>query len=202
VDPITTTHARTLDVLVRSAGESRPTESATPATLLPTPAQIVGDDAGARIEAILLESAAQDLASAQESRERQEALLESAEAAELHAMQERADDAFTANVLGGAATAASGGVALGAGETPGAQAASRIVEGSGRVASALAQHEADVAGAESTHEEQLAGRFRRGLDDANEQKRVARELCDRAVELFKEYVAAKGEAQKAVLLRA
>jgi hypothetical protein len=80
--------------------------------------------------------------------------------------------------------------------------AAKFVEGGGHLGSAVCQNQSDEANIEATHQDQLAGRFRRAADDQRDALKEARTLADQAISFYKEYTAAKAEAQKAVLFRA
>ena len=78
----------------------------------------------------------------------------------------------------------------------------KVAEGLGKASAAYFQHEADDADIEATHQEQIAGRHKRAVDDARGQVDDAKELIDRAIGFYKEYVTAKSDAQRAAFLRA
>jgi hypothetical protein len=156
---------------------------------------------------MVLEMARDDRAAARTSRDQQEALARSAEGAQLDAMKRRSDEAFAASMMGGAATAVSGGMTLAELGLPDKAAAglaggAKVVEAGGKMASAFAQCAADDASVDTTANEQLAGRFHRAADDQRDEMKSARDLGDQAVTFFKEYVAARADAQKALLFRA
>lgn len=78
----------------------------------------------------------------------------------------------------------------------------KVTEGLGKACSSYYQHEADEADTEATHQEQIAGRHKRAAEDARGSVDDAKELIDRAISFYKEYVTAKSDAQRAAFLRA
>src|SRR5262249_28883731 len=116
------------------------------------------------------------------------------------------DDAYGAGLVSGFSTIGAG-LVMGAGAwadktAPAWSGGSKFVEGGGHVGSAVFQNRSDEANIEATHQEQLAGRFRTAVDDQRDALKEARPLADQATSFYKEYTAAKAEAQKAVLFRA
>jgi hypothetical protein len=194
---------RQLDAIASvSPGAAAAIESpADAAALLPAPSMVgLGGDTASEIAALVLAMARDDRAAARNSRDQQEALARSAEGAELDAMKRHSDDAFAAAMLGGASTAIAGGVTLGGVRQ--SDGAAKIIEGGGKMAGAIAQQAADEASVDVTASEQLAGRFHRAADEQRDEMKAARDLGDQAATFFKEYVAARADAQKALLFRA
>lgn len=173
----------------------------------PVESGIQGDDPGIAVMMLVIKNARAEKKISKSIRECEERAQESADDAQLAAMREKAFDAYVGGLIGGAATVASG-AATGAGAPMDAvmkqrcDAAGKVIEGTGKIASTFKQHEADEDGVEVTKQEQIASRHKRSADDAREATKDAKDLADRAVGYFKEYVTAKSEERRATLMRA
>lgn len=186
-------------------------------TLLPEPstqATLGGGDAGAQLALLVLESAREDKKLGRSMREMQERAQEAAEETQLRAMKEKADDTYCAGLFSGFGMVASGAVtAVGAGATGKATAANsakltaydasaKLADAGGKIGSTCYTASADDANQEVERQSQLAGRHKRAADDARDDVKEAKELVDRAVSFYKEYMTAKADATRAALVKA
>lgn len=189
-------------------------------------------DPGAELAMLVLEAAKEDKKIGRTIREHEELAQRASEDAQLDAMERKADASFTAGMIGGFTTAASAFASFGAaaasceastvdaknsnlarkgGPTVAETARSvdlhwdgvtKSIEATGKIGSALAQRDADRADREVTKQAQIAGRHQRAGEEAREAVRDAKELVDRVIGFYKEYVAAKADAERAALMRA
>lgn len=181
----------------------------TESSLMPEPSffSLAGGDPGAELAMLVLESAQEDKRFSRTAREAEERAQEAAEQLQLKAMQEKADADYASGLVGGFTTAACGLVGLaGTGASEGTAKTlgdvTKSMEGGTKVASTSFDHASKMMDMEAKHQEHLAGRHRRTAEDARDQVKDAKALIDRTIAFFKEYTAAKAEAQRAALIRA
>ena len=174
----------------------------------PSPLGVVGTDPGTELAILLVDAARDDRDLARSVRQGEERAIEAAEAQQLRALEDKADNGRIAGFIGGFATVASGAVAMGAAQSESPRVRSSLdgsrllAEGGGKLAAVPYQDAEARAGQEATHQEQIAGRRRRALSAAEADERGARELATRALGYVREYLSAKVEAERAALLRA
>jgi hypothetical protein len=183
--------------------------AAPPEVLLPAPfeALATSNDIGAQLTALIVKTSHQQKAIARESRRSAEHAQRDAEDHQLDAMRDQADAKFAAGLLEGATKVGSG--ASGLGTTGGSdackaygKASSSMGDGMSEIAGALYKREADLDGVDAKDAEQSADRAGRAAKDAREVETDAKEMLDRALGYYKEYLTAKSETQRATLLRA
>lgn len=184
------------------------------AAMLPSPALqelLLGGDAGAQIAAMMMLTSKKQRESARETRRDAEEAERSAQQSELAAMREAADKRFEGaqrdavlRGFGGACTMAAGGAdankdAAGAGALKGTNEAAGAVGG-------LLRAERENAAAGCDVEAKAAGNSattaKRAIDDARDLEKDAKDLMNRVMSFYKEYVTSKEDATKAALHRA
>lgn len=211
-------------VLFGATEAARPgaTEAAQPgASLLPEPgdafAMLDTGDVGAALAKLALENGYESRKAGRAAREVAEKAQEAAEQKQLEERRAQADSAFVGGLVGGFSTVASGGFAFAAG---GAQAntsvaegvalgtakrfeaGGKLLEGTGTVGKAVADHSASAHDVATTEAEQAASREKRNVDDAKEIVDDAKKLIDRTLDFYREYQTGKADAQRAAIMRA
>lgn len=177
--------------------------------LLPGPLNDLSSssDVGAQLAGLIVKSAYDQKEGAREARQISERAQREAEDKQLAAMKEEA----TSNLIGGlmeAGTQIAGGAMAVAGAGCGDKAmetslagSAEMVKGMGKFDSVMAKHDADMAKQSATREEQTASREKRAVDDARDIDKDAKEMLNRALGYYKEYLTAKADTQRATLLK-
>lgn len=178
-------------------------------SLLPPAMQALAtsSDLGAQISALILELGHEQKKSAHVAREAAEQAQRAAEAKELDAMRAEADAKLAAGIAGGACKIASAGAsASGIGGTEDdkqlAACFAKTYEAIGEIDQALLKHDADLHGIAAKRAGNAASRERTAIDDARDHEKEAKEAIAKALDLYKEYQAAKADAQRAAFLKA
>jgi hypothetical protein len=168
--------------------------------LLPGPLNELASssDVGAQLAGLIVKSAYDQQEGARETRKMSECAQRDAEDRQLQAMRDEADSTLMSGLMEGGTQIAGGAMNLG-GASAGASAA---VEGMGKVDSAFAKHDANMSKEAATAQEQIAAREKRAVDDARDTDKDAKEMLNRALGYYKEYLTAKADTQRATLLKA
>ena len=178
--------------------------------LLPEPEpaafRLPAGDVGAELAKLVLEASHADKKLGREIRDSEEKAQLDAEKAQLAALREKAEENFKAGLASGIASIGSGAAGAGTAgcEEPGRQAGTsggKALEGLGQIVSAVSKQHADMADEEATRQQQLASHHQRASEDSRDAIGDAKDLIDRALDFYKEYNAAKADAQKAAFLR-
>jgi hypothetical protein len=180
-----------------------------PASILPPAVELqCSGDIGAMIAGLLLENGyrQRDLA-----RAAREAALESEAAsddARLQHMEEAASARFDASLTKGLSEVSAGAATCGAGFMDD-EVAARKVEGPGKasagvgaVGAAFLDREAAIADQGAQRDDNASKAARRMIETATDADKDGRALIEKALDLYKQYVTAKDDAQKAAILRA
>ncbi len=178
--------------------------------LLPGPfAELAStQDIGAQIAALIVSVAREQKESARATRAVAERAQQAADENELACMKEQADAKLAAGMLEGGTKVVSGAIGIGSAGCSSKAAAAAwkgVAEGTagaGKVLSTLKNHDADMAALAEKKWGQIAGREGRAVGDASDLEKDAKEMLDRALSYYKEYLTAKSDTQRATLLRA
>jgi len=176
------------------------------ANLLPEPMQALATstDLGAQIAGLILLAGHEQRKSAKLSREAAEAAQKAAEERELKAMHEQATAKLAAGVVGGVMEIQSA-AALGSGVDGNrlvAEVKSKVIDGFAKVDTALLNYVADGFGEDAKRAANGASHAKSAIDDARDQDKDARDTINKALDLYKEYLGAKADAQRAAFLKA
>lgn len=123
-------------------------------------------------------------------------------------MGDEADLKLVSGILQGTAQVAAGSMTAGvAGTTSEAKKAmwsgmAKVVEGGGKLNSAVADHFAADAAQAAKRASFDAGHAKTAVDDARDLDKDAKEMMNRAIGYYKEYLTAKADTQRATLLKA
>lgn len=194
--------------------------------------QLLGSgDMGAQMSALVMMAAKQQRDGARELRRHEESAEEIAQKNELEAMREAADDRRDGAIFQGLAQCTSGaaGIAAGSMQVQGANAdrayvianpgqnapangwsgAAEGVQGFGGVANGVGtigkgmyDHAAAGHDIEAKAAANEASTAKRAIDDARDLEKDAKDLMNRVMSFYKEYVTSKEDATKAALHRA
>jgi hypothetical protein len=176
-----------------------------PEALLPQPfAELASNaDIGAQIAALIVSVAREQKESARAARATAERAQATADKKELSAMEDQADAKLLAGLAEGGAKVAAGGIGIGSvGKSKAWTGLAQVIEASGKVGSTFKNHDADMAGLEEKRWGQISTREGRAVGDASDLEKDAKEMLDRAISYYKEYLTAKSDTQRATLLRA
>lgn len=193
------------------AGGARSTSGvpAETSSLLPEPGQdlVLQGDLGAQLTAIILKTAHEQRGMAKVARESSDRAQEAAETREVDAMRSAAELRLLSGCISGLGTMASGTIGFFGAKAEGASL--KRIEGSAKAVGGASDASAKVTDYFATrHDEaaklagQSASRHRRSGDEAREVERDAKQTVTRALDLYKQYLSAKGESLKAAILRA
>jgi len=172
-----------------------------------------GSDLGGEIAALLIEVGYEQKKDAKAARDQAEKALEADNKRQTDAMQKAADYRLASGIVSGTSMIASGVFQVGASTcvgsdgkaTPKADAwkgYSTGSEGAGKVGSAILDHAASMADIDAKKAEQDATRDGKTVDDERDAAKDARDLINRAVSYYKEYLQAKNDAMKAAIMHA
>lgn len=177
--------------------------------LLPGPFAELGNnsDIGAKIAALIVNASREQKESARSAREHAEVAQRAADDKELEAMHDEATWKCAAGVIEGGATAVSGGIGVVTASAGGVaektwKGITTGIEGSGKGSGAVAGLVANRSAEDVKKWEQTSGREKRAVDDARDLDKDAKEMLNRALSYYKEYLTAKNDAQRATLLKA
>ncbi len=177
--------------------------------LLPGPLNDLASssDVGAQLAGLIVKSAYDQKEGAREARKISERAQREAEDKQLDAMKKEADSRLVAGIMEGGTQIAGGAMGVGGAAAGGStQAALKggaaMLEGMGKVDSAFATHDANMSKEAATAQEQIAAREKRAVDDARDIDKDAKEMLNRALGYYKEYLTAKADTQRATLLKA
>lgn len=193
------------------AGGQTPVAGPPGGSLLPPPmAQLANSgDLGAQIAALLLEAGYEQKKSGRETRAVAEKAQAAADNAQLDAMEREAGKKLVAGIISGGTTVISGGLQFTAGAIKANENKSNMllgagkgVEGLGKIGATIFEHDAEMASKDAKAAEQASDRQKRGIEDARDTVKEAKELINRALDYYKEYLTAKNDSMKASLLRA
>lgn len=170
--------------------------------LLPLPfAELAGSgDLGAQIAALIVKAAREQKVAAHATRATAEKAQRAADDKELADMKEASDARFTAGLIAGGTQVASGALSMG-GNSYG-QAAGKMTEGAGKAVGSYYEKDAEMANVEAKKDQQASGRAKTAIDDARDMDKDAKEMLNRALSYYKEYLTAKSDTMRATLLRA
>jgi hypothetical protein len=167
--------------------EQLKSEDAPGSTLL-----LLEGDIGAQIAALAILSAQKQRDTNRDLQTKEEAALERAEAEQVKAMHEQADDIRFAGLVEGAFGAGSGALNLagnlpiGVGTKQELASAAAITDGVGKGLAAIPKAEEADDRANATAFEHRAGHHRRALDAAHDSIREGQDLLERALDFYKQ----------------
>lgn len=161
-------------------------------------------DVGAMIAAMLLSSAQTSREIARRTRDAAAAAEDVAQAQKIEHMEEAAKWRFVGGVTGGAMKVASGAAEGGGeiGRNYPIKAASKPLEGGGDVGKSITDYVAAQEDIEVQHADRALTQAKRNVDAASEMDRDSKELLNRTLGYYAEYMRAKEDATKAALFRA
>lgn len=174
----------------------------------PTASLMASGDVGCVISAMLLQAGRTARAGARESKEAAMALEESASARRLDAMGDAAEARFVGGVAAGGMSFLGGVSQVTAATAPSDLAANanlgagKLLEASGGLAKAGADLVASGHDAEAERAELQKKQAERGISNASDDDKDARDLLGRAMDHYKEFLLKKEEARKASMVRA
>lgn len=179
--------------------------------LLPAPfATLAGSaDVGAQITALLVCASREQRQDAREARQAAENAQQSAEDAELSKMKDEANLKLASGVVQGTAQVAAGALTAGSAGSAAESATARTytsvakaTEGAGKIGSTVLDYGASGAASAGKAASQRAGHAKTAIEDARDLDKDAKELLNRALGYYKEYMTAKADTQRATLLKA
>lgn len=192
-----------------SASSPSTRANGSPGELMPGPFEALAcsNDIGAQLTTLIVKASREQKESARECRRSAEESQRAAEERQLEEMRDQADAKLTAGLVEGAAKVAggTGGLFTAASDKLTqmyTESASKIGEGAAAGVAAVYRHSADHDGVDAKAAEQDADRAKRAAGDARDVEKDAKELLDRALSYYKEYLTAKSDTQRATLLRA
>jgi hypothetical protein len=201
--------SRTQNTSCSDDGNGSPVAAHESHDLLPGPLNelATSSDVGAQLAGLIVKAAYDQKEGARETRKISERAQREAEDKQLTAMKDDADSSMVAGLMEGGTQIAGGAMGVvGANAAPATQAALKgsaaVVEGMGKIDSAFAKHDASMSKQQATAQEQNAAREKRAVDDARDLDKDAKELLNRALGYYKEYLTAKADTQRATLLKA
>jgi hypothetical protein len=177
--------------------------------LLPSPLDQLSTstDIGAQIAGLLVCLSREQKETARQSRQAAEKAQCAAEDRELENMRDEADLKLVSGIAQGTAQIAAGAMTAGSAAssevTKGIWSGmSKVVEGGGKLNSAIIDHFAGDAAQGAKRASFDAGHAKTAVDDARDLDKDAKEMMNRAIGYYKEYLTAKADTQRATLLKA
>jgi hypothetical protein len=182
---------------------------AAPGELLPSPLDRLSasSDLGAQLAGLLVCASREQKEAARQSRQAAEKTQCAAEERELEKMGDEADFKLASGIVQGTAQVAAGSMT--AGSVRSSDAAKQVfagigksVEGDGKIKSAILDHFAADSAQGAKRAAFDAGHAKTAVDDARDLDKDAKEIMNRAIGYYKEYLTAKADTQRATLLKA
>lgn len=177
--------------------------------LLPSPLDQLSasSDIGAQIAGLLVCASREQKEAARQSRQAAEKAQCAAEERELEKMGDEADFKLASGIVQGTAQVAAGSTTAGsarANDTMNKVCAgvAKSVEGDAKIKSAIIDHFAADSAQAAKRAGFDAGHSKTAVDDARDLDKDAKEMMNRALGYYKEYLTAKADAQRATLLKA
>lgn len=177
--------------------------------LLPAPfATLEGSaDVGAQITALLVCASREQKQEAREARQSAETAQRSAEERELSKMSDEANCKLASGLVSGATQVAAGAMTVGAAgaatdTAKTLEGAATATQGFGKLDSACLDYYASDASKGAKEANQRAGHAKTAVEDARDLDKDAKEMLNRALGYYKEYLTAKADTQHATLLKA
>jgi len=169
---------------------------------------LVDGDIGAQVAALAILSSQKQREANREIQVAEEAALQRAEAAQVEALHERADDIRMGGVIEGGFGVISGGCTIVGGFADSNSAARQYWSGGSKLADAGAKGfgslpraaQADADAIANTHEH-AAGHHRRNLDAARDSTHEAQDLLERALDFYKQSQQTKADAHNSSVRR-
>lgn len=201
--------SRTTNTACEAGDGSTNTQPPDTGDLLPGPMRELSssNDVGAQLAGLILKSAYAQKEGAREAREMSERAQRSAEDQQLKDMKSEADSNLVAGLMESGTEIAGGAMNIGGafsseGTSKALGGSAEVVRGIGKVDSAFAKHDASMSKLSATAQEQTASREKRAVDDARDLDKEAKEMLNRALSYYKEYLTAKADTERAALLKA
>jgi hypothetical protein len=177
--------------------------------LLPSPLDQLSasSDIGAQIAGLLVCASREQKEAARQSRNAAETAQRAAEDRELDKMSDEADLKLASGIVQGTAQIAAGSITAGSACSSAATSklcggVAKAVEGDGKLKSAFIDHFAADAAQGAKRAAFDAGHAKTAIDDARDLDKDAKEMMNRALGYYKEYLSAKSDTQRAALLKA
>jgi hypothetical protein len=179
--------------------------------LLPAPfATLAGSaDVGAQITALLVCASREQRQEAREARQAAETAQLSAEKAELSKMQDEANLKLASGIVSGGAQVAAGALTIGSAASAAESSTARALggwatgtEAVGKLGGTALDYGASGASSAAKAANQRAGHAKSAVEDARDLDKDAKEMLNRALGYYKEYLTAKADTQRATLLKA
>jgi len=181
------------------------------AALLPSPLDslALSGDPGAELAALAVKAGQAQQDTAERARDADEQLEVNEDDQEVAAMRQKASEVRDAGIADGLGMAAEGGAgAVAASFLPGSpkgdalKAGSKVANGALQVGSAYTKAAEANRGADAAAHRASADQAKRAADDMHDAKKAGTDFVSAAIDFYKEYTSAKGQANTAALHRA